>query len=51
MMERETELALLEAKEALERSLDRLTQDMPGSARVHINHALYLLASILDKGR
>jgi hypothetical protein len=51
MMEQETVLALVEAKESLERALDRLRDDNPGSARSHISHAMALIESMLAKGR
>lgn len=48
MMDEETRRDIVEAKETLER-VDQRWVLRPGSARVHLIHALMVLKRILDK--
>ena len=47
----ETRLDLIEVKEAVERATERVSNDNPGSARVHLRHAVFVLDRILGRIR
>lgn len=50
-LDQDTRLDIVEAKEAVERALDRLNTDLPGSARSHMRHAIVALERILGRMR
>lgn len=49
MMDEETRLDLVEAKEAMERADERCNDGSIGSARRHLKHAIYVLERILGR--
>lgn len=49
MMDEETRMDVVEAKEALDRADERWLSDNPGSARRHMIHALVVLERILKR--
>lgn len=49
MMDEETRMDVVEAKEALDRADERWLDDNPGSARRHMIHALVVLERILAR--
>lgn len=50
-LDHDTRLDLVETKEAIERALDRLNTDLPGSARSHMRHAIVALERVLGRDR
>lgn len=47
----ETRLDIVEAKEAIERAMDRCSDGSIGSARTHMRHAIVALERILGRMR